>query len=218
MVKIKHSSFLFVLSGFLLGASARADLIAVGPDAFPAGAPVIDFSGLADETEVNGLTVNGVRFAYTVGGSPLNGTVQIDGGPGTTNQITPPNIVSVGDNTGVLTVTLPNAVNRFGYGFAVLSEDDIPDATTVSAFSGTTLVGALTFSGTADPVFTGGFAGMQSTTAFNRLELTFNSSEASAFAVDNITFASAVPEPSSLLLAVLGFGAVAVMLRNFGRT
>ena len=215
---LKHHWITFVVSGLLLGASARADLIAVGPDAFPAGATIINFNGLADGTEVNGLTVNGVGFRYTVGGSALNGAVQIDGGPGPTNHIAPPNIVSVGDNTGVLTVTLPNAVNLFGYGFAILSGDNVANATTIAAFSGTTPVGSLSFPGAPDPIFTGGFAGIQSTTAFNRLELTFNSSAASAFAVDDLTFVNAVPEPSSLLLAALGCGAVAIMLRNFKRT
>jgi len=208
----KYQWILWIVSALWLGAQAQADVIAVGPDAFPAGATTITFNGLADGTEVNGLTVNGVRFTYTVNGSPLNGAVQIDGGPGDTNHIAPPNIVSVGDNTGVLTVTLPSSVNLFGYGFAILSEADIPNATAISAFSGTTLLGSLTFPGTADPVFTGGFAGIQSTTSFNRLELTFNSSAATAFAIDNLTFANAVPEPSSFLLAVLGLGAVAVML------
>jgi len=151
-VTIKHHWITFVVSGLLLGASARADLIAVGPDAFPAGATIMNFNGLADGTEVNGLTVNGVGFRYTVGGSALNGAVQIDGGPGDTNHISPPNLVSVGDNTGVLTVTLPSSVNLFGYGFAILSEADVTNATMISAFSGTTLLGSLTFPGTADPI------------------------------------------------------------------
>ena len=75
-------------------------------------------------------------------------------------------------------------------------------------------MGSLSFPGTPDPFFTGGFAGIQSTTAFNRLELTLNSSVAPAFALDNLIFASTIPEPSSLFLAVLGFGAVTVLLRK----
>jgi PEP-CTERM motif len=209
MMRIKYHWLICIFSAFLLGASARADIIGVGPGAFPSDAPIINLSDLAFGTEVNGLTVNGVRFSYTVGGSPLNGAVQIDGGPQTTNFISPPAIVSVGNNTGVLTITLPSSANLFGYGFAILSEDDIADATTVSAFNGATLLGSLTFPGRPDPVFTGGFAGIQSASAFDRLELRFNSSAASAFALDNLTFANAVPEPSSLLLAVLGFGALA---------
>src|SRR5258707_327212 len=80
------------------GSNASASVVAVGLGAFGAATTLIDFTGLADGTEVNGLTVNGVLFSYVVGGSPLNGSVVIDGGPGTTNNITPPNIVSLGDN------------------------------------------------------------------------------------------------------------------------
>jgi hypothetical protein len=215
-MSMKSRWFFFVVSGLWLAAHAQADVIAVGPAGFPDGTTVLDFASLVDGTEVNGLTLSGVHFVYTIGGSPRNGAVQIDQGPGTTNHITVPNILSVGDNTGVLSVNLPSSVNLFGYGFAIFSEEDVADATRISAFNGTTLVGSLSFFGTPDPFFTGGFAGIQSTTAFNRLELTFNSSVAPAFALDNLAFASTVPEPSSLFLAALGFGVVTALLRKRG--
>ena len=215
----KKSRWLFcVVGGLWLAAHARADVIAVGAAAFPAGTTVLNFASLVDGTEVNGLTLGGVQFVYTIGGSPRNGAVRIDQGPGTTNHITVPNILSVGDNTGVLSVNLPSSVNLFGYGFAIFSEEDVADATRISAFNGTTPVGSLSFPGTLDPFFTGGFAGIQSTTAFDRLELTFNSSVAPAFALDNLIFASTIPEPSSLFLAVLGFGVVTALLCKRGRT
>jgi len=50
----------------------------VGP-----GSTLTTFTGVADGTEVNGLTVNGILFNYSLG----NGQVTIDGGPGTTNNI-----------------------------------------------------------------------------------------------------------------------------------
>ena len=71
--------------------TAHAAVIAVGPDAFPAGSTLITFAGLADGTEVNGVSVAGVLFNYSLG----NGAVLIDGGPGVTNNIDPPNVVSV---------------------------------------------------------------------------------------------------------------------------
>src|SRR5262245_6283681 len=102
------------LSCVLLGASlfvsaGRASVVAVGPGAFPAGSPLIDFTGLPTGLEVNGLVVNSVTFSYTIGGVPTNGAVEIDAGPGMTNNIDPPNIVSIGDDTGVLGVMLPSA-------------------------------------------------------------------------------------------------------------
>src|SRR6478752_3471298 len=159
-----------VLGGVLLGSNARADVLAVGVNAFPASSALIDFNGLPYGLEVNGLTVSGVSFDYTVNGAPLNGAVQIIDGSGTTNNISPPNIVGI--TTGVLGITLPSPVNLFGYGFAIAVRGGgvltIDNVTSVSAFSGTTLLGRVSFSGhpdSGDPnsSISGGFAGILST-------------------------------------------------------
>lgn len=189
----------FMLSGTTL----QAAVIAIGPAAFPAGSTLLTFTGLADGTEVNGLTVSGVQFSYTVGGSPLNGAVVIDGGPGPTNNISPPNIVSVGNNTGTLTLFLPSPATTFGYGYAILNAITVPNATTISVSRGATPLGSLSYTGVPDPSFTGGFAGIASTDAFDRVSLTFNATASSAFAIDNIRIA-AVPEPSTTVLIVIG--------------
>jgi hypothetical protein len=186
---------------------ALASAMAIGPGALPSGSLLIDFTGLANGTEVNGLSVDGVQFTYTVGGIPTNGAVVIDEGAGTTNNISPPNIVSIGNNTGTLIMTLPGPTTLLGYGYAILSGGSVPDATTISLLSGSTPVGSLSYLGIPDPSFTGGFAGVQSTIPFNVVDVTFNSSVASAFALDNVTVAnSAVPEPTTLLLLVSGMG------------
>ena len=57
---------------------SQAAVIAIDPSAFGPGSTLINFTGLADGTEVNGLTVGGVSFNYSLG----NGSVIIDGGPG----------------------------------------------------------------------------------------------------------------------------------------
>ena len=44
------------------GGSARADVIAISPAAFPAGSALITFVGLPDGLEVNGLVFGGVQF------------------------------------------------------------------------------------------------------------------------------------------------------------
>jgi hypothetical protein len=136
--------------------------------------------------------------------------VQIDGGPGTTNNITPPNIVSVGDDTGILGLLLPAPVTLFGYGYAILNVVTVANATTINIFMGTTNLGTLSYTGDPDPTFAGGFAGIQSTVPFDRVELTFNSTAAPAFAVDNVRFAI-VPEPSTILLTGV---ALALLLRR----
>jgi len=118
----------------------------------------------------------------------------------------PPNVVSVGNNTGVLSMTLPSFVDTFGYGYAVLSTGAVTAATTISLFSGATPVGALAYNGVPDPTFSGGFAGIESTIPFNIVRVTFNSVAAPAFALDNIRTATTttVPEPSTMLLIGTG--------------
>jgi hypothetical protein len=177
-----------------------ADTIPVGIGAFGPGSTLTTFTGIPDGTEVNGLTVNGIQFTYSLG----NGQVIIDGGPGLTNNISPPNIVSVGNNTGILRLALPSFVDTFGYGYAILNGIAVANATTITLFSGATNVGSLSYNGVPDPTFTGGFAGIQSTIPFNIVQITFNSAAAPAFALDNIRTATNVPEPSTTLLVGTG--------------
>src|SRR5262249_9043097 len=92
------------------------------------------------------------------------------------------------------------------------------DATTIALFSGASNVGTLFYDGVPDPVFTGGFAGIQSSIPFDRVELTFNTVGGSpfpAFAVDNVLFSVAVPEPSTIFLVLSG--ATALLYLRWGR-
>jgi len=183
--------------------SSQAAVIAIDPSAFGPGSTLINFTGLADGTEVNGLTVSGVSFNYSLG----NGQVIIDGGPGITNNVDPPNVVSLGNNTGVLTLTLGGSYDSFGFGFAVLNLGSVLNAATITVFDGATNLGNLAYDGVPDPDFAGGFAGIQSTTPFDRVEVTFNSVAAPAFALDNIRLATTttiVPEPSTMMLLAGG--------------
>jgi hypothetical protein len=191
---------------------AEASVAAIGTGAFGSSSTLTTFTGLADFTEVNGLNVGGIVFNYSLG----NGQVIIDGGPGDTNNISQPNIVSVGNQAGILTLTFPSSISMFGYGYAVLTTIPVLNATTIALFDGATNVGSLSYNGVPDPVFTGGFAGIESTIPFNRAEVIFNSIAAPAFALDNIRTSgsggSAVPahDPSTILLlgpviGLLGF-------------
>ena len=84
----------------------------------------------------------------------------------------------------------------------------------MSLFNGATAVGSLSFSGAPDPVFAGGFAGLQSTLEFNRVQVIF-SDTAQAFALDNIRTANVnVPEPGTLALLALGLAGLSLSRRR----
>ena len=136
----------------------------MGPPDFASGATGLDFSALADNTEGNGLVLDAVLFHVTKN--------SVDGGPGTTGNITPPNLVSLSDPNGVaLIVSLSNLAIQFGYGYALNAEVSIPAATTIELFAGSTPVGSISFTGIPDPTFTEGFAGIATDTQFNRAVL-----------------------------------------------
>jgi hypothetical protein len=200
----------FVL--FLLTTSfGHAALTPIGPLDFASNATVLDFSALVDGTEANGLIVDGVLFQVTKNGSPTNGIVIVDSGPGTTGNITPPNLVTfVSPNGLALIVSLPNLATQFGYGYALSAEISIPAATTIDLFAGSTSIGSISFNGIPDPNFTGGFAGVASDTPFDRAVLTF-SELGDAFAVDNVTFAANKTSEEGQTLILLSAG-ISVLL------
>jgi hypothetical protein len=190
---------------------AFADVVsAVTLADFPAGSPVVTFDDQTAGGNADGTTDGGITFHYP------NGGLVYDGGPGTTNDITPPNLVSTGDPTGTLTMNLSAPVNMLGFGWAVLASGPIPDALTISVLNGNTLLGSLDFGGDGSPTFTGGFAGIQSTQDFDEVEVTFAQSGAPAFALDNIITAevAATPEPASVFQLLGGLGVLALAARK----
>jgi len=202
---------------YLLAASlSHATLTPIGPLDFASGATVLNFATLADNTEANGLLLDGVLFQVTKNGSSTNGIVIVDGGPGTTGNISPPNLVSISDLDGVaLIVSLPNLTTQFGYGYAIDAEISVPAATTIDLFAGSTPVGSISFAGIPDPIFTGGFAGVASDTPFDRAVLTF-SDAGDAFAVDNVTFSANKASEEGQTLILLSTG-VSLLLFMRGR-
>ena len=193
--------------------SARADVMAISPAAFPPGSTLITFAGQTIGTDVNNLSVGGVQFSYSLG----NGHLFISNGPTAANNVSLLAIVSEGTSTGILTLLLPGSQTLFGFGFALASFVPALNATTITLFNGATNVGALSYNAVPDPNFVGGFAGIQSTVAFDRVQLTFNSGQ--QFALDNIQFANVTtvtPEPATLALVLTGLiGIASVRRRRF---
>ena len=116
-------------------------------------------------------------------------------------------MLSLSDPNGVaLIVSLPNLAIQLGYGYALNAEVSIPAATSIELFAASTPVGSISFTGTPDPTFTGGFAGVASDTPFDRAVLTF-SDVGDTFAVDNVTFAAnrASDEEQTLISCQLAF-------------
>jgi hypothetical protein len=215
MTNAHRKTIVLKLTLLLIALSAStvdASVIQVGPSAFVESSTLITFTGVLDGTEVNGLSVGGVLFSYSLG----NGSVIIDGGPGVTNNVNPPNVVSIVDTSGVLTLTLPDLFDSFGYGYAILNTFPVSNATTITLFSGATNVGSLSYDAVSDPFFAGGFAGIQSTIPFNNVAIAFNSTVVPAFALDNIRFtsASAVPEPSTMFLMLSGAAVLLLQTRR----
>jgi len=174
--------------------------MSIGPADFPIGSTLVTFTGL-DGAEVDGLNIGDLTFNYSLG----TGLLTVGNGPGITNNITAPAVISTGDPSGVLTITLSSFRDAFGFGFALLDTTVVPDATMIKLFSGDENVGSLSYNGKPDPDLTGGFAGIHSTVPFNSVQIIFNSAEAPAFALDNIHVSqTAVPEPCSGLLLLSG--------------
>jgi hypothetical protein len=193
---------------------ASAAVIPLTPADF-AGTSLITFDGIPDFTPVNGMTVDGVLFNYLLNNVASDALV-VDGGPGPTNNVWSPNLVNIsgGNANALLRLTFAEPEERLGYGFAVLTNLVIPNATTVTLFDGTdVMVGVLSAPSTLDfdPIFNNGFLGLRSTIPFVRADITFTSL-AQAFAFDNLRFAPAaasVPEPASVILLLAGFAVVA---------
>ncbi len=160
------------------------DIVGSGWGLIP-GEPVFvqtfDFPNVA----CNGLTVAGVTYSFTLGGTPnadcRAGTFN---GPGVTNNIQAPNIE--GTSAGVLRLEFDKPTRRFGFGVAQ-STVALPQTVIVNLFGPGTgaLREELVLNATRDPTFVGGrfeYDGPAVT------EVMIQFSSVTRFVVDNVTY------------------------------
>lgn len=192
--------------GFLLAGALPSQAVLVALPSATLSPPIVDpgiivnFGEVSISTAIQSQTIKGYTFSENVANAVTSNL-----GPGTTLNLDGVSLQSGGGFSAanyVLTVTMPIPVHGFGFGFAInvpLPPPVVADAVTITVFDGLTNLGSITYPGTADPSFIGGFAGVGSTDYFTSVKINF-APTALAFAIDNL----AVPEPGSLALLLAG--------------
>ncbi|MEQ9668693.1 DUF7453 family protein [Coleofasciculus sp. G2-EDA-02] len=133
-----------------------------------------------------------------------------------TNNITPPDLRFHWTNQ--LSVIFPEPQNRLGFGFALSQYDDfyleapidqefLANAVTVKLFDAAeNLLGTLSGDAKQDPLFLGGFLGVESTVPFLRAEIIFTTNSRDR-ALDNLRYEFVtLPEPATVPEHATGLG------------
>ena len=189
------------------------------PESAFGGTVLVDFTGVPLGS-VNGSTIDGITFGFTLGGVPSADAQVSDVGPVAADF---PDLE--GNSLGVLSLVFPAPQTILAYRWAIdsvpvvgrftdLNQVELFDASDASlgavSFDFSLLVGG----------FLGGFVGVGDDVPFTEARLTFPSTipnqPGARFAVDNIRFGdtplTTVPEPATIVL--IGSGALVVAGRR----
>jgi hypothetical protein len=167
-------------------AAAGVALLALGAGQSFAAKPSFTETYNIPQQACDGLNLAGVTYSFTVAEAPSSdcqaGTTV---GPGTTNNIEPPNIE--GNAEGVLTMNFAHPTTIVGFGFALSTGTPQPNGVTVELFgpgrSGLRRV--VPANAEPDPAFVGGRFNYRGP-AISRVTVSFAGSE--RFAIDNLTY------------------------------
>lgn len=178
---------------------------------FASSDTVITFTGVSNESPV-GASFGGSGVTFS---GALNGMTAGDTGffPANGDGVIASNwFYSQGQNQGLsFTADFTTQIDRVGFWLENWSNQTM----SVQLFNGLTSVGTLSFAQTS--TLTAEFRGLSSTNTFNRAVFTNTSNTNGFFAIDNFTFGlsavSAVPEPGTWLMMLLGFGAIGGAMR-----
>ncbi len=175
----------------LIGALA----IAISTSAAHGGVQVITFDELPLGTIVDGMVIDNVTFGF----SSLDAT--IDGGPGDTFFIHLPNIE--GDAFGTLTLEFAIPVLDLSYGFALSTIIPSAMGSTMEVFDPDGFLLGIFSEPAADFgfIFVEGLNSAAGVGAIGSAVITFDSTNAPRFALDNVTMQK-IPGPGGL--AILG--------------
>ena len=153
---------------------------------------------------VNDLTVKGVTFGFTIGGTASTSAYYDDTGYGATAYTEDPSII--GDATGVLSFSFaqPAASVQFGIALSITTADTA--GATVSLYGiGGTLIGAYPVAVASDGLeYSSGLFSYAGPTPVASVAVSFDSNQAYDFAVDNLTYTTPTDDWYSLTVPAAG--------------
>lgn len=201
---MRHRFFRVSLVLLLLGAWCAAG----------ASATTLTFDELPFQP-VNGLSYQGVTFGFTVGGADSNDAFYRSFGPGQLATVQDPSLA--GDAAGVLTFDFQRPTATLQFGVALNTADALSPGYSVELFDASLAslgVIPVDMPAPADPLGFSEALFSYDGAPVARAVIDF-ADGLSSFGLDNLTYQQ-IPEPSALILTVLGLGLLVFPPRGSG--